>query len=88
MEDKDLKGLLKTAKDVQSKEVKPNGFVYGYMNGKKEFFPLEKLVIASRNDMSIIKLVEVVEAQGEYIKRLEKELNKRIDQLGQAKVID
>lgn len=88
MDNKELNSALKTARDVGSTDVKPNGFVYSYLNKKKDFFPLEKLPIASKGNMTISDLVELVEKQGKYIVELEKKLNKRIDELGQAKIIE
>ncbi len=89
MDDKKLKEMAKTAQAVTSKGAeKPDGYVYAYLNGKKEFFPLEKIVIASRNNMTVLELIEIVEKQGKHIEDLEKRLDKRIDEISQAKIID
>lgn len=88
MEDKQMKEMLKTAKATNEKAEKPDGYVYAYLKGKKEFFPLEKVVIASRNNMTVLELVELVERQDLFIKDELAKINKRIDEISQAKIID
>ena len=88
MNDKDLKEMQKTAKATSSKEEKPNGYVYGWLNGKKEFFPMEKMIIPSRNNMTLLEFVEKHERLEQKVSELEERLDKRIDEISQAKVID
>ena len=88
MEAKDLKEKLKTAQSVSSKAEKPDGYVYGYLKGKKEFFPLDKIVLPSCGNITVSDLVDKVERLENYIQKLEVALNKRIDEICQFKIID
>lgn len=88
MENKDLKAKLDTAKAVSSKVEKPDGYVYGYLKGKKEFFPLDKIVLPSCGNITVSDLVNKVDLLEKYIEKLESRLDKRIDEICQFKIID
>ena len=64
----DLKDIKKDAQVSMSQAEKPDGFIYSFVKGKKEFHPIESVVLA-KSGMTVGQLVE-------YCKKLEVRLEK------------
>lgn len=83
MDEAKLKSLKKDAQVSMAKPEKPNGHIYAFVKGKKEFFPIEKVEIASY-EMTVSDLVRKVLNQEERINKLKTinlEMLEKIDKL-------
>jgi myo-inositol catabolism protein IolC len=66
--DNSLKELKKNAKVSMDTQEKPDGHVYAFVNGKKEFFPLERVYLKDYK----IKMSDLINKVFEQEKRIEK----------------
>ena len=72
MDEKKKRNLKKDAKVSMERQEYPNGYVYAFVNGKKSFFPLDKvLVTMGNNSKTTVKdLIKVVENQNNRIDKI------------------
>lgn len=89
MENKKMKTLREMNKAMGESNKKPDGYVYAYVDGKKEFYPLEKVTIKMRDkDISVGDLVKLVEQLELKVKLLSEKIEQTLDDISAYSIMD